>query len=314
MGLSFLPAEINAALGHVNLNFITEIRLRQGRPVIVGKGEKYFYLNPYGLCPRRDNAIICGELAPIVNAACGGSIYSYAEQIRAGFITCEHGVRIGLAGEYVTERDRVNTVTGFTSLNIRIPHCVKGCAEYICKKLFTGFPPSVLIFSKPGLGKTTQLRDIAGFLSGNGLNVLVFDERNEISATDGYGNGFDLGDFTDVVRAGNKLTAFESAIRAMKPDVIITDELYGEADFGAVGYAADCGIPVIASSHVIDPSKLKNLPFVYYVKLLSLFGQPVIYDKNFNPVCGCGADDLAGSYAVGGQKEENADIFGTVRV
>lgn len=300
MGLSFLPDEINAALSHLNANALTEIRLRQGKPVTVAYGEKYCYLSMFGLTERRENAIVCGEIAPIVNSATGGSVYSYAEQIRGGFITCGHGIRIGLAGEYVTSGENINTIAGFTSLNIRIPHDVKGCSAYICKNLLENSLKNILIFSKPGLGKTTQLRDMARFLSGKRLNVLVFDERNEISATDGFGNGFDLGDNVDIIRSGNKLKAFESAIRSMRPDVIVTDELYGKADFEAVKYAADCGLCVIASTHITDGESLKRLPFEYFVELKSISGQPVIYDKNFVAVCGCGADDFDRRISVGG--------------
>lgn len=292
MGLSFLPEEINAALSHLNENLITEIRLRQGLPVSVCTGEKYRYLAPFGLTERRENAIFCGEISPIINAATGGSIYSYAEQIKSGFITCGHGIRIGLAGEYVMRGDEVNAISGITSLNIRIPHDVEGCALYLCETLFKNSLRSTILFSKPGLGKTTKLRDAARYLSKKGLNVLIFDERNEIAAMDSSGNGFYLGDNTDVVRAGNKLKAFESAIRAMKPDVIVTDELYGEQDVKAVGYAADCGICVIASSHITDQGVLRGLPFEYYVELKSIYGRPVIYDKNFDIACRGGADDF----------------------
>ena len=299
MGLSFLPDEINLALSHLNFNLITEIRLRQGRPVIVGYGEKYYYLAGFGIAERRENSIYCDEIAPIINAATGGSLYSYSEQMRGGFITCCHGIRIGLAGEYIMQGETVNTIANITALNIRIPHDIIGCADFICKNLLNNKPQSILIFSKPGLGKTTKLRDIARFLSGKGSNVLIFDERNEISATDAYGIGFDLGDSVDVIRAGNKLKAFESAIRSMKPDVIITDELYGDGDMKAVKYAADCGIEVIASTHVTDKELLKSMPFKYFVELNSLNGQPVIYDKNFNITCGSGADNLDRSYSVG---------------
>lgn len=292
MGLSFLPEAINRALSHINFNCLTEIRLRKGKPVVVGLGEKYFYLGALGITELRDKALVCGEVAPVVNSATGGSIYSYAEQIRCGFITCGHGIRIGLAGEYVTSGDCVNTIANFTSLNVRIPHDIEGCAGFICKNLLEDSLKSVLIFSKPGLGKTTKLRDIARFLSKKRYNVLVFDERNEISATDGFGNGFFLGDNVDVVRSGNKLKAFESAIRAMRPDVIITDELYGDADFEAVKYAADCGLCVIASSHITGRETLKGLPFEYFAELNSLYGQPLIYDKNFVVACGDGADHV----------------------
>lgn len=299
MGLSFLPEEIKGALSHLNVNLITEIRLRQGLPVIVCTNEKYRYLASFGLTERRENAIFCGEIASIINAATGGSIYSYAEQIKSGFITCDHGVRIGLAGEYVMSEKEVKAVAGITSINIRIPHDVEGCASYICKNLLGNSLHSLILFSKPGLGKTTKLRDTARFLSKKGINVLIFDERNEIAAMDSAGNGFYLGDNTDVMRAGNKLKAFASAIRAMKPDVIVTDELYGEEDFKAVSYATDCGISVVASSHIIDKRALKSLPFEFFVELKSLCGRPVIYDKNFDIVCRCGADDVDRGVSVG---------------
>lgn len=299
MGLSFLPEEINKALSHLNINFITEIRLRQWRPVIIGNGDKYHYLDRFGVTDCRENALICGEIAPIINKATGGSIYKYAEQIRGGFITCGRGIRIGLAGEYVMQGDTVNTISDFTSLNIRIPHDIIGCSDFICKKLLSASPVNILIYSKPGLGKTTQLRDIARFLSGKNLNVLVFDERNEISATDSSGHGYDLGDNVDVIRAGNKLKAFECAIRTMKPDVIITDELYGEADIKAVGYAADCGLGVIASSHITDKIALKKMPFEYFVELKSFREQPIIYDKNFIVACAGGVDDFGRRDVVG---------------
>lgn len=299
MGLSFLPEEINSALSHVNINQITEIRLRQGLPVIIGTGEKYCYLGALGLTKNRENAIICSEIAPLINSATGGSIYRYSEQIRSGFITCGHGFRIGLAGEYVMRADEVNTIAGITSLNIRIPHDIAGCAGYICSNLLQNSLHSLIIFSKPGLGKTTKLRDIARFLSKKNLNVLIFDERNEIAAMDSNGNGFYLGDSVDVVRAGNKIKAFESAIRAMKPDVIVTDELYGEEDMKAVKYAADCSICVVASSHLTDKETLKSLPFEYFVELKSLEGQPIIYDKNFDIACGSGINDFDRDNSVG---------------
>lgn len=293
MSLSFLPQEISAALAHLNLNFLTEIRIRRGHPVIIGYRDEYYYLDRFGLSSKGDGAIIGGEIAPIINAATGGSIYSYAEQMRSGFITCGHGIRIGLAGEYITQGGVIKTIAGITSVNIRIPHEVEGCSDYICNTLFTERLCSVILFSKPGLGKTTKLRDIARHASDNlKLNVLIFDERNEIAAMDANGNGFYIGERSDVVRSGNKLTAFEAAIRAMKPDAIITDELYGEGDIQAVKYAADCGITVIASSHLTDRELLKKMPFEYFVELKSLLGQPLIYDKNFIAYSRSGCDDV----------------------
>ncbi len=297
MSLSFLPDEVRVAVSHLNYMRLSEIRLRRGQPVMVEYDGKYSFLGRVGIVANSNDSIKVSDITPVLNAATGGCVYSYTEQMKSGFITVEHGVRIGIAGEYVTEKGVVNTIKNVTSLNIRIPHDIKGCADYLFKTVFSGELKSTLIFSKPGLGKTTILRDIARKLSRT-KNVLIFDERGEIAALDGYGDGFDLGT-VDVVRCYSKLGAISSAIRAMKPDVIITDELYGEEDLKAVRYAADCSITVIASSHVSDAEKLKKTPFEYFVKLKSLGAEPEIYDKNFNSYCNSCADDGVGRVPFG---------------
>ncbi|MDE5943598.1 MAG: Flp pilus assembly complex ATPase component TadA [Clostridia bacterium] len=293
MDLYFLPADIRQALSNINLNYLSEIRIRKGQPVIVEYKGEYKYLNPFGVSECGRGGLTVGDIAPIINNATGGCIYNYTEQMKSGFITVGHGIRIGIAGEYVTNSSEIIAIKNITSINIRIPHDIVGCADFIVKKLFSDSLHSTLLYSKPGLGKTTMLRDIATTLGKtHKCNVLVFDERNEISATDGEGNGFDLGDRVDVIRSCNKKSAIASAIRAMKPDVIITDELYGNEDVEAVYYAVNCGICVIASSHTEREENLKSLPFEYYVKLTGVGRQPIIYDKNFDTYrCG-GADDL----------------------
>lgn len=291
MSLSFLPQEVRSALDHLNFGYLTEIRFRAGQPLIIGYKDDYAYLGMYGIVKNRSEALKCGEIAPIINAATGGSIYSYAEQMRNGFITCSHGVRIGLAGQYVTQNGKITAIGNVTSLNIRIPHEIKNCSSTIYPLLTDKNNGGVLICSKPGMGKTTMLRDIAQYFSEHTiLNVLVFDERGEISAMDERGNGFDLGERVDIVRAGNKTEAFAGAIRAMKPDVIITDELYGEEDVNAVEYAKNCGIKVIASSHITDKNVLCGLPFDFYVEIKKIGGEPIVYDKNF-VACACGGTD-----------------------
>ncbi len=309
MGLSFLPQSLQSALAHLNYNFLSEIRLRQGKEIVVEyKGEKNFLTN-YGISKDKNSALFINELTTILNVATGGCIYNYSEQLKNGFITVNHGIRIGIAGEYVTENSAVKTVRNITSLNIRLPHDVKGCAAEICGKLFYDKPKSTLIFSKPGLGKTTMLRDIARTLSADCVkNVLILDERNEIAAVDEYGSGFDVG-FSDVIRCHGKLGGISGAIRAMKPEIIVTDELYGDDDIKAVKYAYDCGITVIASSHITDKDILKSMPFDYYVKLTAVGGPLEIYAENFDSCLYSSTDDFIGGISVGKQKKENASIL-----
>lgn len=293
MRLSFLPDSVKESLSNLNINYLTEIRLRRGQPVIIEYKGEYKYINRTGLAKSCVGLIYTEELDSIVLSATDGCVYNYTEQMKNGFITVDHGVRIGIAGEYVTQGGCVQAIKNITSLNIRIPHIIRGCADFIVENVLLDGLHSTMLYSKPGLGKTTALRDIACHLGqGKRYNVLVFDERNEIAAIDGSGNGYDLGSGVDVIRCGDKKSAIASAVRAMKPQVIITDELYGDGDMQAVRYAADCGICIIASSHVCNRDILKKMPFEFYVNLVGIGVRPVIYDKNFNTYCGDGAYDV----------------------
>lgn len=312
MNLSFLPRDVLSAIGNLNINYLTEIRLRRGQPVIIEYRGEYKYLNIAGVGERRSGAIVCTDVTPVLNRAMDGCVYSYAEELKQGFITVGGGVRIGVAGEYVTDSGEVKTIARATSLNIRIPHLVQGCGDVVFKRLLNDGLRSILIFSKPGFGKTTMLRDLTSSISRKfKVNVLVLDSRNEIAGT---GEGYDLGETVDVVRSCDKLPSVKSAIRAMKPQLIVTDELYGEGDCAAVKFARDCGIDVIASSHVCDREYLKSLPFDAYVKLNGINLKPEMYDKNFNSVSDNSIDDPGGHAAGCGKKEEGGGVCRTVRI
>lgn len=301
MSLSFLPNDIRVALSSLNTEYLTEIRIRRGQPVMVEYRGEYKKLSRFGIADGGQSVIVAGNIEPIINAATENCIYNYTEQMKSGFITVEHGVRIGLAGEYVTQNGSVQTIRNITSLNIRIPHNISGCADLLVENLLLNGLHSTMLYSKAGFGKTTMLRDIVKQLNNfNKYNVLVFDERNEISAISGDGNGFDLGCRTDIVRCYSKKGAIASAIRAMKPQVIVTDELYGEEDISAVRYAVDCGICVIASTHICNKNILKSLPFEYFAELTGIGKQPVIYDKDFNTYRPDGTDNVDRRFSCGG--------------
>ncbi len=245
--LEFLPQNLKKAVAHVNLSYLYEIRLREGKPVFVNYQGKYRYLGEYGLTEHRDKAIVCDreELAECVFRAGKCSVYSVEEQIKQGFITAERGERLGLAGEYVFERGQPLAMRNFTSLCIRVPHEIKGCAKEIYESCMSDRVRNLLLASSPGLGKTTILRDLARILSQKTRkNLLICDERGEISAGE-------MGDTCDVLRFSDKERAFEAGVRALRPDIVITDELLPK-DCAAIEKAIYAGISVVASAHFSD--------------------------------------------------------------
>jgi stage III sporulation protein AA len=107
----------------------------------------------------------------------------------------------------------------------------------------------VLIVSPPGLGKTTMLRDLARLLSEGGKRVCIIDERGEIAACKDGAPALDVGPRTDVYSMCSKRTTLMMAIRALSPDVVVTDELGAPGDCEAALEAARCGVRLVASAH-----------------------------------------------------------------
>lgn len=266
--LEFLPENVKDGINCINTAYLYEIRLRAGKPVMVNYKGEYRYLSAYGLTELVQNAVVCttSDIADCVFRAGKYSVYSVEEQIKKGFITAESGERIGLAGEYVFENGKPHALRNFTSVCIRVPHEIIGCGQEIYQRCMCGEVKSLLIMSAPGLGKTTLLRDLARIISEKTRkNLLICDERGEISIGE-YGNS------CDVMKYSDKATAFESGIRAMRPEIIITDEL-SENDCIALRKATSAGIKVLASAHFSDISYV-TAPF------FGVFDHYVLLDEN----------------------------------
>jgi stage III sporulation protein AA len=129
--LNFLPQNIKIALKLINLQYLYEIRLRADKPIMINFKGKYQYLSSSGVTERQERALKCtiSDIEECVYRAGDFSIYSVEEQIKQGFLTAEGGVRIGLAGEYVFDKGKPLGMRNFTSLCIRIPHEIHGCAQ-----------------------------------------------------------------------------------------------------------------------------------------------------------------------------------------
>ena len=240
-----IPLKIRAPLGGVDRKLLNEIRLRAGRAVKISYGGGNYYLGARGLSPVKDNpvTVTAEELGELVLDFCERSVYAYADKLQCGFVTLKNGVRVGICGECVTDGGKITGVKNVSSVNVRIPHAVKGCSEPVLSKYVRGVE-NTLIVSPPGAGKTTMARDLAESISERfSKNVLVCDERNEIFPL------MSAADSIDCIRYGGKKYAFENGIRAMAPDVIVTDEIVGKEDALAIYRASRCGVKVIATAH-----------------------------------------------------------------
>ncbi|MBE5752682.1 MAG: hypothetical protein E7343_01270 [Clostridiales bacterium] len=264
--LEFLSENLKNAIKFLNLNLIFEIRIRAGQPTTVNYNGSYSYLGENGIVKTAQDAVICTkkEVEDMVYSAGNYSVYAVEEQIRQGFISANGGVRVGLAGEYVYTKGQPVTIKNIRSLCVRVPHKIIGVAKDIFDVCFNENYSNLLILSPPGQGKTTILRDIARIFCEKTLkNILICDERGEISMSD-------IGFMCDIISFSDKKTAFEVGIRAMRPDIMITDEITKD-DIPAIKRGIGSGVTTIASAH------LKNFNDVLETEM-NIFEKYVVLD------------------------------------
>lgn len=229
-----------------------EFRLRLGQPpVFLLGGREYDLLS----LPVEREILRC-----VLEAATRSSLHAQTESLRQGYIAAEGGVRVGLCGTAVLGPGGPEGFGEFSSLSIRIPREVPGCAETVWPRLTEGGFASCLIASPPGAGKTTLLRELVRKLSESGVRVALADERREIAAFAGGRFGFDVGKRTDVMTGVPKAAAIGMLLRAMNPGVIAVDEITDPRDVEALLEAAGCGVELLATIHAAGPEDLRRRP------------------------------------------------------
>ncbi|MBQ0125603.1 MAG: hypothetical protein KBS59_04675, partial [Clostridiales bacterium] len=187
------------------------------------------------------------EISQTVSKLTEDSVHTYGETIRQGYISLDGGYRIGVCGSASVKDGSVGGVYAISSLCIRIPRVIIGAGRELLSVISSeNGISSALVYSPPGVGKTTVLRDVALALSSgeSAKRVCIVDTRNEL-----YDKAAFSLSIADDLRGYPKAAGIESATRTMCPELIICDEIGGESEARAILAAQNCGVPLLASAH-----------------------------------------------------------------
>lgn len=238
--LAILPIRVResvlrALLTHRGANErLCEIRLRLfGRSALVISGRNIpLFIRLYD-----------SDMRYIIEAATGGSVYSQEENLRCGFVSVGFGVRMGVCLSPSLELP--------TSVAIRLPLGECENAELIYSGYKDALPRGIVVYSPPGVGKTTALRSLARLVGErDGRRVVIVDERRE----------FDSRLFScasvDIISGFSKARGIEIAKRTLGAELIIADEIGGGEESEALISVGRGGVPFAVSAHASDIDEL----------------------------------------------------------
>ncbi|MBE6688736.1 MAG: hypothetical protein E7588_05610 [Ruminococcaceae bacterium] len=236
---------------------VCEIRLRENMPLAFSTYNGCVFVNENMETCKMENAIITAprDIIYTVNCLCSGSVYRYGDTLKKGYIVTPDGIRAGICGHALYENGVLSVVDNYTGINIRIPRRIEGCAAPVMRNIALEGLNSMLIFSSPGVGKTTLIREMAIQLSRK-YGVAVVDEKGEILPACFAG---DCG-MCDILTGYSKPEGMELAVRMMSPQVIICDEIGMADDISAILSVQNSGVPLIATVHCGTRESLFSKP------------------------------------------------------
>ena len=257
---TFLPSRIFRAINSIDDGFLEEIHIRKERQAYVIQNGQNKYI---------DIIASTEEMIHILTEISKHSLYAFRDTIANGYISLDNGIRIGLIGRASVENGQIVGIYDINEFAIRLPnHLVIDCGNLV--KIAQN--SSILIYSPPGVGKTTLLRNLIVKLSKdyNGKRIGVVDTRGELSF--GLENKSLL---VSLFSGYPRKIGIEIAVRTMNSQILVCDEIGDETDASAIIDAQGAGVPIIATCHgksvseIFSHTGIRNLHkariFNYYI-------------------------------------------------
>ncbi|HKS70275.1 MAG TPA: AAA family ATPase [Ktedonobacterales bacterium] len=187
-----------------------------------------------------DREVLLSEL-PVTRedlAAVVGRIGAFGDDNRAGIERTLHRIS--------AIRNRRGEVVGLTC---RVGRAVRGTVALIRDVVEQG--KSILILGRPGVGKTTLLREAARVLADElGKRVVVVDTSNEIAGDGDVPHpGIGRARRMQVARVAAQHQVMIEAVENHMPEVVVIDEIGTELEAAAARTIAERGVQLVGTAH-----------------------------------------------------------------
>lgn len=222
--LSVLPAKLGSAVQAAdNVDALLEIILDLGRIPMAR------FVNQE--VPLSESEVTRAELDEVLSR-----IGTFDDDNRAGIERTLHRIS--------AIRNKLGTVVGLT---LRVGRAVYGTIEIIQDLVESG--KSIMLLGKPGIGKTTMLREAARILAEN-KRVVIVDTSNEIGG-DGDVPHPAVGRARrmQVSQPSLQHEVMIEAVENHNPEVIVIDEIGRELEALAARTIAERGVQLVATAH-----------------------------------------------------------------
>ena len=224
--IEILPQKVKKHINYENMNDVIEIVLDIGRlPEVRHSGGK----------------IDCFGVEPILEED-----LAYITQRVADFTSDNRSGIPGTLHRISAIRNRQGKIIGLTC---RIGRVVTGTIA--CIKDFVTQGKSILFLGRPGVGKTTKLREISRLMADEvGKRVIVVDTSNEIAGDGDYPHSaIGKARRMQVRQPEFQKDIMIEAVENHTPEVIVVDEIGTEEEAQAARTIAERGVMLIATAH-----------------------------------------------------------------